>query len=132
LKNNHGFTLIEVMLSLILITIIASSFFALIGTVFKANHTIYYKDLAINWAQTVMEYFYRKNYILSSACYSYQDFEELNNVLDNKLSQVLQDTIITINKYNDIDGLFELNITVEWLDGLDIKEYKLSSFKYNK
>jgi len=119
--NKKGFTLIEVLISMVILGIIVFAFLNLFGTSFANIFTMGNKDQAMATASDIMEALYREQGPdgLSEA--------DINNILD---SEGVNNGVTGINPFENENGQagFKVTITIPYRSGGQEREISLTSF----
>jgi len=119
LRNNKGFTLIEVLVSLVLLSIIVLGFFNFSLSINKQNELINQNRLAFELCQEILKAVYlgQLNLNFKTVTYNKNNIKQLPLKNTNKYDFIksiklnLENIIIDENK---IDGLYILSIVVNW------------------
>jgi prepilin-type N-terminal cleavage/methylation domain-containing protein len=119
LRNNKGFTLIEVLVSLVLLSIIVLGFFNFSLSINKQNELTNQKRLAFELCQEILKAvdLGQLNLNFKTATYNKNNIKQLPLKNTNKYDFIksiklnLENIIIDENK---IDGLYILSIVVNW------------------
>jgi prepilin-type N-terminal cleavage/methylation domain-containing protein len=119
LRNNKGFTLIEVLVSLVLLSIIVLGFFNFSLSINKQNELINQNRLAFELCQEILKAvdLGQLNLNFKTVTYNKNNIKQLPLKNTNKYDFIksiklnLENIIIDENK---IDGLYILSIVVNW------------------
>ncbi|MDZ7672743.1 MAG: type II secretion system protein [Halanaerobiales bacterium] len=121
MRSNDGFTLIEVLVSLVLLSIIVLGFFNFSLSINKQNELINQKRLAFELCQKILKTVDQGQLSLNFKTVTYnksnldqlplRDIKKYNFVKSIRLN--LKDLVIDENK---LDGLYILSIVVNWSD----------------
>lgn len=141
LKNNDGFTLIEVLLSLMILGIVLTTATSLFSQAYSYTHMNQNKTVGINVARNVLYYIEQLDYNIVEDSYflnSTTKSKELsiencndrdssgnrifnedtcNGFFSTEINNVQFETIVTISKHSDDklqDYLFPVEVTVQW------------------
>jgi len=126
--NKKGFTLIEVLISMVILGIILFAFLNLFGTSFANIFTMGNKDQAMATASDIMEDLYRKQVNREQQG---EEFDE--NFIASFLNSEginYEDPIETINPFENENGQagFKVTITIPYQSGGQEREISLTSF----
>lgn len=132
IDNNKGFTLIEVILGIIIISIIFTGFSRFMFTVIKARYISDNKNRISNWAQTIMEYL--KTQKLESGEYNPSDFSRLKELKEEKmkLNIIIEREVITIEKFESYSNLYQVNVDIKWGKGKKRRNLYVINFFISK
>lgn len=121
IAEEEGFTLLEVMVTLVLIAIIFMAFAQVYGIVIKANYKSELTNRAIDLAQAELESLKQPGFDLSTI------------VTDERLSVAgsQYEKLITIEDYRGIEDVKKITVTIFWQEKGEEKSYSLSTVIYN-
>lgn len=130
--NNEGLTLIEVMVSIVIISIIFTGFWQSIYIALKSRYISISKNRVSNWAQTIIEYFKTRKLTSLNGKYSPADFQDLNKMRteNSKLENLINRATIVIKEYKSYSNLYQLKVSIYWGRENKEKVYSLSTFLY--
>lgn len=137
--NNKGFTLIEILITLIIISALILSVNKVIYTVKKANIIAENNFQASIYAQNILEYLKSKNVKLSEGEFAAEELleEDIKYFLEENTKMSKFDNSIikikSIYKNNELNTkIFEVEFLVIWKGVSDEQNYKISTFIYQK
>jgi len=137
--NNKGFTLIEILITLIIISALILSVNKVIYTVKKANIIAENNFQASVYAQNILEYLKSKNAKLSEGEFAAEELleENIRNFLkkDTKINKFDNSLIKIKNIYDNNElsiKIFEVEFLVVWKGVSDEQNYKISTYVYQK
>lgn len=139
LKNNkiYGFTLIEVIIALTIISIIIMGFTRVLSTALECRKMTEEKNTIVNWSGTIMEFMKTCNLEILEGQYTADDFPRLSRLETeySNLNKVITGVKISVNKYTDEninENLYKITVYTKWMSGEKEKNYKLSSLVYQE
>lgn len=129
--NNRGFTLLEILISLIIIAVLILAVNKVVYTVKKINYkneNIY--DSSV-YAQNILEYLKSETVNLTEG--EFKPEEVINKDISSFLSnEKFSDTLIKINKIYKNDELekviFEVKLLISWEGVSDVQNYKIATY----
>ncbi|MGM0437121.1 MAG: prepilin-type N-terminal cleavage/methylation domain-containing protein [Bacillota bacterium] len=137
--NNEGFTLLEILISLIIIAVLILAITKVVYTVKKVNVMADNVFQASVYSQNLLEYLKSNNIKLKEGDYNFEELlgtnikEFLNNDIKN---DYFDNSLVSINKvYENIElqsEIFEIRILMIWKGVSDEKNYKISTYIYQK
>lgn len=135
--NNKGFTLIEVLISLVIITLLILALNKVIYTVKKANINSENNFQASIYGQNIIEYLKSSNTTLSEGQFSPDEIlkGDIGDFIKKDIIAVKFSTsIIKVNKiYEKTDSrgeLFQVEILIIWEGASNEKKYKIGTYIY--
>ena len=135
--NNKGFTLIEVLVSLIIITVLILAINKTIYTVKKVNIISENNFQASIYAQNILEYLKSNNIRLDEGEFTPDELlsEEIKKYIQNDIKNTKFDnSLVKINKiYENIDSgskVFKIKLLVKWEGVSNEKNYKIGTYIY--
>lgn len=135
--NNEGFTLLEILISLIIIAVLILVITKVVYTVKKVNVMADNVFQASIYSQNLLEYLKSNNIKLKEGDYKFDELLETNikEFLNNDIkNNDFGNSIISIKKvYENIElesKIFEIRILMIWEGVNDEKNYKISTYIY--
>lgn len=120
IQYESGFTLIEVICSLVIITVVIIAFSQILGVSMHNNYKLELKNKAINLAQAEMERLKALKTIAELEA-EITDFVDAGNGYEKK---------IEVSDYNGINQLKEVTVIIRWQEKGTERFYSLSTLIY--
>mgnify|MGYP006311604555 FL=1 len=137
--TNRGFTLIEILISLLITAALILAVNKVVYTVKKTNFQAENNYQASVYAQNIFEYLKSNKTILSEG--SFKPEEILNEnmkkfLLENTKNKKFENSLIEIIKFHEDPELgtktFEIEISIVWKGVTDVRNYKIGTYIYQK
>lgn len=137
--NNKGFTLLEILISLIIIAALILAVNKVIYTVKKANIVSENNYQASVYAQNIIEYLKSDNIKLSEGEFKPEELLEdkiqtflKNDTQNKKFNNSLIKTKIIYENIEIGTKIFKIEMLIVWKEVSDERNYKISTYIYQK
>jgi len=137
--TNRGFTLIEILISLLIIAALILAVNKVVYTVKKVNFRAENNYQASVYGQNIIEYLKSEKTNLNEGDFKLEEIfnDNMKNFLQKNTENIkFENSLIKINKiYEDLElgiKLFEIKMIIAWKGVDDVQNYKIGTYIYQK